>query len=376
MPLRYADQILRPVVLDRPAPPATAVPWVTTPTVVQARHQPGNYFHQICDDYFSLYWLLQTYVANPECGLPVQPVKLSPAGTLPKGVTFAPPPGVPEALALYQDGWGPIGTTIAGRLSPFFSHVSHLTLDEMHDKYAANVVCFTDVAFGTPSMSVHINGGYSFHEARSWGLPVDEDGRTALTRSFGRWFTASWLHHIAHVDLDTYRAPERDSIVMVNRPPGARHLLNFPALVEAVKRIAAPHNLHVATVEHSFEDVEAIQVFSRAIMFIGVHGAGLTNMMLMQPGSVVIELVPQDTRTRNYFDVLAMGLGIAHHAVALNPAADGFNGPFTVDEGAAAGAVDIVLRNWLTGGMPEVGRPSTRLRPFGKAGAGNSEDCD
>jgi capsular polysaccharide biosynthesis protein len=49
---------------------------------------------------------------------------------------------------------------------------------------------------------------------------------------------------------------------------------------------------------------EQVSIFSQAKYLVGIHGAGLTNMLFMQPGSTVFELIKRKTNPIRHFNLL------------------------------------------------------------------------
>jgi len=79
-----------------------------------------------------------------------------------------------------------------------------------------------------------------------------------------------------------------------------------------------------------FLQIDQIKIFSSAQAVVATHGAGLTNMLFMPPGSTVIELMPH-LEARPFYWMMAQKL---HHryAVLMCTAVDGhFNGSIEVD---------------------------------------------
>ena len=62
----------------------------------------------------------------------------------------------------------------------------------------------------------------------------------------------------------------------------------------------------------------AVQLFQRAEVVVGIHGAGLTNCIYMKPGGVVIEGIPQyDSRhapITGIFPRLSGMMGLNHYS--------------------------------------------------------------
>jgi len=69
---------------------------------------------------------------------------------------------------------------------------------------------------------------------------------------------------------------------------------------------------------------EQVQLLSQARVLVGLHGAGLTNMMWMPPGSVVLELrFPDDSDNNCYFSMAsALGHRYAFYIPSLDQESD------------------------------------------------------
>ena len=76
---------------------------------------------------------------------------------------------------------------------------------------------------------------------------------------------------------------------------------------------------------------EQVRLISGARGLIGVHGAGLTNAILLPPGAAVVEMIPTRDEIINHFDdelsskcgytmfwYLAAARGLRYHALALH----------------------------------------------------------
>jgi capsular polysaccharide biosynthesis protein len=75
---------------------------------------------------------------------------------------------------------------------------------------------------------------------------------------------------------------------------------------------------------------EQVRLLSETATLIANHGAGLTNLMFMQPGTRVTEIRLQgDTHNNCYFS-LARAVGVEYHYVLANPVNRG-EGAHTAD---------------------------------------------
>ncbi len=71
---------------------------------------------------------------------------------------------------------------------------------------------------------------------------------------------------------------------------------------------------------------------SETKILVGFHGAGLTNMLFMQPGGKVLEIRPDGTPVNNCFFTQANALNHHYYYVLSNPIdGDTHLSDFTVD---------------------------------------------
>lgn len=77
---------------------------------------------------------------------------------------------------------------------------------------------------------------------------------------------------------------------------------------------------------------DTVRLMQRTALLVGVHGAGLTNMIHMQPGTAVLELVPPAAPyAQVLFSSLAHMLGLRHHGMPALPQ-DGERAEATIGE--------------------------------------------
>ena len=105
-------------------------------------------------------------------------------------------------------------------------------------------------------------------------------------------------------------------VIYISRGSAAnRQIINEQRLIDAVNSSLPPKfELHIFT--GPFHLNRTIELFSRATLVIGIHGAGLTNMIFMPPGSMVLELALPEPCFRDYLH-LAAALGHDYHYVIL-----------------------------------------------------------
>lgn len=98
----------------------------------------------------------------------------------------------------------------------------------------------------------------------------------------------------------------------------------FMRTVEAFRSVFVDHNVVTMASRDESRDgycLEcAIAEYQRADVLVGMHGAGLTNMMFMPPGALVVELVGEFTDVNmplcGYYGTLAAVVGHHHYLFA------------------------------------------------------------
>jgi capsular polysaccharide biosynthesis protein len=148
--------------------------------------------------------------------------------------------------------------------------------------------------------------------------------------------------------------------------PKRRVALNGDAVVAALRprgfEVVDPATMTVA---------EEVAAFGAADVVVGVHGAGLTNMVFCRPGTLVVELTPRGL-VYPTFVKLAAAAGVEHHVlVGREPRLPrGLRFPDTsadllVDVERLESLVDEYDRSALVGGHVSAGSPSRHPRPSG-----------
>ncbi|QPG94344.1 hypothetical protein C2857_005739 [Epichloe festucae Fl1] len=129
---------------------------------------------------------------------------------------------------------------------------------------------------------------------------VDLDCReSALVRAF-----ASRV--LQHFNIAT---PARGNTGVVNAKfihrGGFRKLINETELIESVKK-AVPH-IRLEIVDFAkFSIAEQFKMVRETDLLVGVHGAGLTHIMFLPPGSAVVEILPSGFAHRGFRNLAQM----------------------------------------------------------------------
>ena len=125
-------------------------------------------------------------------------------------------------------------------------------------------------------------------------------------------YSAAFQACRAHFGIGDHSPSRR---LFVHRPDGGpRSITNLSAVEALLKRwsieLVDPGAL-------PFQ--QQVALFASADFLIGVHGAGLTNMLFMPPGGTVLELLPPMCATASYWGI-ASALGITYrHLVCHDP---------------------------------------------------------
>ncbi|CAI7783399.1 unnamed protein product [Closterium sp. NIES-54] len=93
-------------------------------------------------------------------------------------------------------------------------------------------------------------------------------------------------------DAQTARLPYSWRAVIAHRRGAMRHLAAFDSLVSEMKRVFPPQRVFVF--EGDLPILQAKLLFNRAAVYVGLHGAGLSNMIFMPSNSSVFEIRPRD----------------------------------------------------------------------------------
>ncbi|MEO9967581.1 MAG: glycosyltransferase family 61 protein [Reichenbachiella sp.] len=115
---------------------------------------------------------------------------------------------------------------------------------------------------------------------------------------------------------------DRSKLLRVAKTYPERILISRPAETSrrlmSEKEVCERFDLTLVVLEEMRFD-EQVQLFSQVKLVVGVHGAGLTNLIYTQQQPMVIELFPGDRRRSDAhcFFQLSQALGLAHHLLIL-----------------------------------------------------------
>jgi len=113
------------------------------------------------------------------------------------------------------------------------------------------------------------------------------------------------------------RAPPHSHYAEVGRTSGSqrRSIPNINSLCELLNQHRKAEIFHLEDKDLALQ----IAAFSEAEVVVAQHGAALTNIIWMRPGSLVVEIIPPDkvpaTPRHEYFSLLAEVMNIRHHYI-------------------------------------------------------------
>ena len=109
--------------------------------------------------------------------------------------------------------------------------------------------------------------------------------------------------------LKSISESEKDQKIYISRNKASkRRLLNEYKLSSILDSFGIKT---IYAEELSFED--QIKIFSKTSLLIGVHGAGLTNMLFMSPNTIVLEFRFENDTNNNCYFSLASALNINYY---------------------------------------------------------------
>ncbi|CAM9256720.1 unnamed protein product [Chrysoparadoxa australica] len=135
---------------------------------------------------------------------------------------------------------------------------------------------------------------------------------------------------------------ERNLIVYASRPLGSRRGVgNEDEVMEALEQVALEEGLSLYRFNGAEEGfAKGIEVFSRAKVVVGAHGAALTNTVFCSPGTVLVEARLPEAGF-DMFEHIAASVGVAYRAVMLP--LNQYDSQLMLDAGAMAEAVRQAL---------------------------------
>ena len=141
----------------------------------------------------------------------------------------------------------------------------------------------------------------------------------------------------------TFPAQPRNRLILIIRRSGLRRFTEQKAIEEVLKRAARDYNLTYTLFPDnptpSLNDT--MMMFHSAVVIVGPHGAGLSNIYFSQPGTYVLEGVCNLPHVNLCFMRLAHILGHHWHGVTSRGGCEG-----VVD--VPASQINTTLRQYLS----------------------------
>ena len=204
-----------------------------------------------------------------------------------------------------------------------------------------------------PSVRIHVAelGGYTADTARFLGLSPERFIKGVCRAKvvylpqgtpcgFAQLQSVQLLSRLYRDQLARrFPAQRADSIVLVERS-GARRFTQAARIHDALRSLAGARGFRFEL----FSDrpvpamVDAMRLFSRALIVVAPHGAGLSNLVYSEPGAYVVEAVCNRPHVNMCYQWLAHVLGMRYHAV---PSRRGCEDVIDVDADVIRGVVDI-----------------------------------
>ncbi|CAI5511109.1 unnamed protein product [Closterium sp. Naga37s-1] len=120
-------------------------------------------------------------------------------------------------------------------------------------------------------------------------------------------------------DEQMARLPASWLAVIARRHKSKRRIAGFPQLVDSMKQIFHPSRVYVF--DGKLNVTQAKTVFNRAAVFVGLHGAGLANMVFMPLNASIFEIRPRGYPNPCYHH-LATATQMHYHLILGNGTKD------------------------------------------------------
>ncbi|XP_048561316.1 alpha-1,3-arabinosyltransferase XAT3-like [Triticum urartu] len=180
------------------------------------------------------------------------------------------------------------------------------------DRQSADVLCYP-----------HVVVGLSFHKEMSIDTAKTVGGHYSMAdfarlarRSYGlERDTAIRLLH----GSDNIKSPRRPRLLIISRKT-TRAFTNMGAVAQAAAMLG--YEVIVGEAEQHSDLAAFARLVNSCDVLVGVHGAGLTNLVFLPPGAVVVQVVPLgglEAMARDDFGEPAgdMGLGYVQYGIAV-----------------------------------------------------------
>ncbi|CAI7770097.1 unnamed protein product, partial [Closterium sp. NIES-54] len=141
----------------------------------------------------------------------------------------------------------------------------------------------------------------------------DSTGNSSTTATNSSSIPPPWT------DEQMARLPASWLAVIARRHKSKRRIAGFPQLVDSMKQIFHPSRVYVF--DGKLNVTQAKTVFNRAAVFVGLHGAGLANMVFMPLNASIFEIRPRGYPNPCYHH-LATATQMHYHLILGNGTKD------------------------------------------------------
>ncbi|VAH71048.1 unnamed protein product [Triticum turgidum subsp. durum] len=194
---------------------------------------------------------------------------------------------------------------------PLLQGLSRHAVIDMH-RQSAEVLCYP-----------HVVVGLSFHKEMSIDTAKTVGGHYSMA-DFARLARRSYgLERDTAIRLlhggDNIKSPRRPRLLIISRKT-TRAFTNMGAVAQAAAMLG--YEVIVGEAEQHSDMSAFARLVNSCDVLVGVHGAGLTNLVFLPPGAVVVQVVPLgglEAMARDDFGEPAadMGLGYVQYGIAV-----------------------------------------------------------
>ena len=165
--------------------------------------------------------------------------------------------------------------------------------------------------------SIHMNAAYNWHSAR-YMAKASNNGRSPYAIALiYRLFASNIVTKLILLQQPDEAKHNRNTVVFSNRK-SKRHILNMDEIIKYTK-----HELSsMVTVDPNvlyFESYPVLKAGGKlhgAEIWVSPHGANMANMIFMQKGTAIIELLPyRCQRLRVFFESMASALNLKYISI-------------------------------------------------------------
>ncbi|PHH86116.1 hypothetical protein CDD83_10693 [Cordyceps sp. RAO-2017] len=165
-------------------------------------------------------------------------------------------------------------------------------------------------------------------------------------------FVSRALAHYRVTDVD---ADDADVVVTYISRAHTRRLVDEAEHMDALRR-AIPH-MQLNVVDFAaLPFVDQLRLVRRTDLLVGVHGAGLTHLMFLRPGSTVLEILPDGFQHKGFRNLAQMlGLGFLRTHAKMRPDESGARdwqvNPVEMDRQRLIDVVAVAVKSLYNAGL-------------------------